>query len=232
MSSLLKFEGIHAYYGAAHILHGIDLEVERGERVALIGRNGVGKTTIANSLLGIAQIKAGTISVNQTPIKRPRPYIATSLGVAIVPQGRCIIANLSVEENLVLGSAASRAGPWTVPAIYKLFPILQERAHTPGTALSGGQQQMLAIGRALMANPDLIILDEPTEGLAPVIIDQLADIFNHVADQGTALLLIEQNLSLVARVSRRYYAIEKGAVVAQGPIDPGDISGLRTHIAA
>src|SRR5690606_3020765 len=121
-----------------------------------------------------------------------------------------IVANLTVEENLLLGRAAGRKGPWALPEIYRLFPILQQRADTPGTALSGGQQQMLAVGRALMANPDLLLMDEPTEGLAPVIVDQLADIFNHVADQGTALLLIEQNMNLVVRVAQRYLAMAKG----------------------
>jgi branched-chain amino acid transport system ATP-binding protein len=138
--------------------------------------------------------------------------------VAVVPQGRCIVANLSVEENLLLGAAVGRKGPWSVKEIYKIFPILEERAHTPGTALSGGQQQMLAVGRALMANPSLILLDEPTEGLAPVIVDQLAVVFKQVADQGAALLLIEQNMSLVVRVAERYLAMSKGAVVAEGKV--------------
>src|SRR5690606_38354365 len=171
-------------------------------------------------------------SLNGEVLKRPRPYMATGLGVAVVPQGRRIVANLTVEENLQLGSAVGRAGHWNVPRIYEVFPILGERAHTPGTALSGGQQQMLAIGRALMANPSLIILDEPTEGLAPVIVGQLADIFNAVADQGTALLLIEQNLSLVVRVARRYYAMAKGQVTAEGAVVPDRIAELRQHVAA
>jgi branched-chain amino acid transport system ATP-binding protein len=144
--------------------------------------------------------------------------MAAQQGIVVVPQGRRIVANLTVEENLQLGAAVGRKGPWTVPEIYKLFPILQERAHTPGTALSGGQQQMLAVGRALMANPSLILLDEPTEGLAPVIVDQLAVIFNQVAEQGTALLLIEQNMSLVVRVAHRYLAMAKGAIVAHGQV--------------
>jgi ABC-type branched-subunit amino acid transport system ATPase component len=148
----------------------------------------------------------------------------------VVPQGRRIVANLSVEENLHLGAATGRKGPWTVPEIYKLFPILEERAHTPGTALSGGQQQMLAVGRALMANPSLILLDEPTEGLAPVIVDQLASIFNKVADQGTALLLIEQNMSLVVRVARRYIAMAKGSVVAEGDVGSESLQQLQEHV--
>jgi ABC-type branched-subunit amino acid transport system ATPase component len=193
--------------------------VNAGERVALIGRNGVGKTTVVNTILGLATMRGGKIHLGDYALQKPRTYVAAQHGVVVVPQGRRIVANLSVEENLLLGAATGRKGPWTVPEIYKLFPILQERANTPGTALSGGQQQMLAVGRALMANPSLILLDEPTEGLAPVIVDQLADIFNKVADQGTALLLIEQNMSLVVRVAKRYCAMAKGAVVAQGVVE-------------
>lgn len=218
MSALLTLIDVHAFYGSAHILHGLSLAVQPGERVALIGRNGVGKTTVVNTILGLAQLKGGQIRLGDKTIARPRPYIAAQHGTVVVPQGRRIVANLTVEENLHLGAAVGRKGPWNVPEIYKLFPILKERAHTPGTALSGGQQQMLAVGRALMANPNLILLDEPTEGLAPVIVDQLADIFNRVADQGTALLLIEQNLSLVVRVAHRYLAMSKGSVVAQGSV--------------
>lgn len=230
MSYVLKVDQVHAYYGAAHILHGLSLEIKAGERVALIGRNGVGKTTLVNSLFGFATVRQGSMEVFGKVLHKPKPYQAPNLGMALVPQGRCIIANLSVEENLILGSAVRRKGPWNLDKIYELFPILQERAHTPGTALSGGQQQMLAIGRALMSNPELIILDEPTEGLAPVIVDQLADIFNAVADQGAALLLIEQNLSLVSRVCHRYYAVAKGQVIEAGPVDPANMDGLREHV--
>jgi branched-chain amino acid transport system ATP-binding protein len=214
----LKLENVNAVYGAAHILHDLNLQVNAGERVALIGRNGVGKTTVVNTILGLATLRSGTVHVNATLLPRPRTYQAAQQGVVVVPQGRRIVANLTVEENLQLGAAVGRKGPWNLAEIYKLFPILQERAHTPGTALSGGQQQMLAVGRALMANPSLILLDEPTEGLAPVIVDQLATIFNRVAGQGTALLLIEQNMSLVVRVAQRYYAMAKGSVVAQGEV--------------
>ena len=232
MNRLLELKNVNAFYGSAHILHGMNLHVNAGERVALIGRNGVGKTTVVNTILGLAQMKGGDIQLGGKSIARPRPYIAAQRGTVVVPQGRRIVANLTVEENLLLGAATGRQGPWTVPEIYKLFPILQERAHTPGTALSGGQQQMLAVGRALMANPDLILLDEPTEGLAPVIVDQLADIFNRVADQGTALLLIEQNLSLVARVAHRYLAMAKGSVVAQGRVEntPEGLKDIEEHV--
>mgnify|MGYP000535314288 CR=1 FL=1 len=219
MTALLKLERVNAFYGAAHILHDLSLQVNAGERVALIGRNGVGKTTVVNTILGLASLRSGEVTLQGKRLQRPRTYQAAQHGLALVPQGRRIVANLTVEENLILGAAVGRKGPWNVAEIYKLFPILQERAHTPGTALSGGQQQMLAVGRALMANPALILLDEPTEGLAPVIVDQLARIFNQVADQGTALLLIEQNMSLVTRVAHRYYAMAKGSVVAEGEVD-------------
>lgn len=232
MSLLLELKDVHAYYGAAHILHGVNLQVAQGERVALIGRNGVGKTTVVNTILGLAQMKGGEIMIDGRPVRRPRPYIAAQRGVSVVPQGRRIVDNLTVEENLLLGAAAGRKGPWNLNEIYRLFPILQERAHTRGTALSGGQQQMLAVGRALMANPSLILLDEPTEGLAPVIIDQLGDIFNQVADQGVALLLIEQNLTLVTRVAHRYLAMTKGTIVSEGPVinSQEGITAIEQHI--
>ena len=230
--NLLDVKGLRGGYTEVDIVHGIDLHVNAGERVALIGRNGVGKTTVVNTILGLAQLRSGQVRVGDRVLPRPRTYEAAQLGVAVVPQGRRIVANLSVEENLLLGATTGRKGHWNVREIYRLFPILQERAHTPGTALSGGQQQMLAVGRALMANPALILLDEPTEGLAPVIVDQLAVIFRDVAAQGTALLLIEQNMSLVARVAQRYLAMAKGSVIAQGAVvhSPQGLLDLEAHI--
>jgi branched-chain amino acid transport system ATP-binding protein len=230
MSALLRLENVDAFYGAAHILHGLSLHVNAGERVALIGRNGVGKTTVVNTILGLASLRGGSIHLGAHALTRPRTYVPAQHGVVVVPQGRRIVANLTVEENLLLGAAVGRKGPWTVPEVYKLFPILQERAHTPGTALSGGQQQMLAVGRALMANPALILLDEPTEGLAPVIVDQLGVIFKRVAAQGTALLLIEQNMTLVVRVAERYCAMAKGAVVAEGSVHEESVEELHRHV--
>lgn len=228
--TLLKLDRVNAYYGAAHILHDLSLHVNAGERVALIGRNGVGKTTVVNTILGLATLRGGSIHLGDFVLAKPRTYVAAQHGIVVVPQGRRIVANLSVEENLQLGAAVGRKGHWTVPEVYKLFPILQERAHTPGTALSGGQQQMLAVGRALMANPALILLDEPTEGLAPVIVDQLGVIFNQVAAQGTALLLIEQNMTLVTRVAERYCAMAKGAVVAEGRVHDESLEELHQHV--
>jgi branched-chain amino acid transport system ATP-binding protein len=230
MTAVLALENVDSFYGAAHVLHRMRLAIQPAERVALIGRNGVGKTTVVNSLLGLASMRGGQLSINGHRIVRPRPYMAAALGIAVVPQGRRIVANLTVEENLLLGAAVKRRGPWTVPAIYRLFPILQERARTPGTALSGGQQQMLAIGRALMSNPTLVLLDEPSEGLAPVIVDQLVEILNDVAEQGTGLLLIEQNMSFVMRVAHRYVAMAKGAVVAEGSIDTESLEDLHRYV--
>ena len=230
MTALLELDRVDACYGSAHILHRFSLRVEAGEKLALIGRNGVGKTTVVNTILGLASLRAGSIRIGAAKLARPRPYVAPRSGVVVVPQGRRMVANLTVEENLLLGAAVRRKGPWSVPKVYQLFPILRERAHTPGTALSGGQQQMLAVGRALMANPSLILLDEPTEGLAPVIVDQLAEIFNQVARQGTALLLIEQNMSLVMRVTERYVAMAKGSVVAEGAVTPDSLDELHGHV--
>ena len=230
MSHLLKLEGVHAHYGEAKVLHGVNLTVEKGSSVALVGRNGVGKTTVVNTILGIASVRQGEVWLAGKKQGRLHHYTAARLGISVVPQGRMIIPNLTIEENLLLGSAVCRKGKWNVDEIYKLFPILKERAQTPGTALSGGQQQMLAVGRALMANPSVLILDEPSEGLAPVIVDQLADIFNGVINEGTAVLLIEQNLSLIARVAKEYHVLSKGVVVESGSMEGRNVQELHRHI--
>lgn len=228
---LLTFEDVHSGYGEAGILHGIGFAIAPGERVALLGRNGVGKTTVVNTLLGIARLTRGAITVAGRKLAPPRHFDAARRGVAVVLQGRCILPNLTVRENLLLGAAAGRKGPWTVERVFGLFPILQERAETPGTALSGGQQQMLAIGRALMANPALLILDEPSEGLAPVIVDEIAKVMRHLADTGTSLLLIEQNYGLVRRVAERYHVLSKGAFVEEGALAGLSMESLKRHVA-
>jgi branched-chain amino acid transport system ATP-binding protein len=228
---VLAFEGVDAFYGAAHILHGLSFQVGAGESVAILGRNGVGKTTIVNTLLGIARHGGGAIGFQGRSCDRPRPYQAARAGIGVAMQGRRLFPNLTVRENLTLGAASRRAGAWTLDSVFELFPVLRERADTPGTALSGGQQQMLAIGRALMANPDLLVLDEPSEGLAPVIVDELAQVFRGLNAKGTALLLIEQNLSLVERVSRRFAVLAKGRIVEEGSLDGIDRTSLQRHIA-
>lgn len=228
---LLGLHEVDAGYGAARILHGVSLEVGRGERVAVLGRNGVGKTTLVNTCLGIAQLRAGRIEFIGRDAGPIRHFTAARAGVAVVPQGRRIVPGLTVRENLTLGSAVGRPGRWNFDAVCRLFPILKERADKPGTAMSGGQQQMLAIGRALMANPELLILDEPSEGLAPVIVDELASTFVRLADEGTAILLIEQNFNLVHRVAQRYYVLSKGTVVEKGSVEGMSMDDLKRHVA-
>ena len=230
MTALLELERVEARYGAARILNGVDLAIEPGERVALLGRNGVGKTTVVNTLLATAVKCGGEIRVKGERIDRLAGHTAATLGIAVVPQGRKILPNLSIQENLKLGAALRRKGPWTLDAVYALFPILKERRHTPGTALSGGQQQMLAIGRALMLNPELLILDEPSEGLAPVIVDELGAILRDLAATGVAILLIEQHLRLVRDIAERFAVLSKGAVSATGRMAEVDQEQLQSSI--
>lgn len=229
--TLLSLQSVDAYYGGARILHGVSLEVRSGERVAILGRNGVGKTTVVNACLGIARVRAGQIAFGGQAQASIRHFTAARAGIAVVPQGRRIVPGLTVRENLALGAAVGRPGKWNFETVCDLFPILRERADTQGTAMSGGQQQMLAIGRALMANPALLILDEPSEGLAPVIVDELAAILVQLAGQDTSILLIEQNFSLVHRVAQRYYVLSKGAVVDQGTVEGMSMADLKKHVA-
>jgi len=228
--SILAFESVDAYYDNARILHGVSFEVGAGERVAVVGRNGVGKTTIVNTLCGVTTIKAGAVKIRDRSFTGLRHYQAARAGIATVLQGRGILPNLTIEENLLLGAAVDRKGFWGLRSVYDLFPALEERRRNPGMGLSGGQQQMLAIGRALMANPELLVLDEPSEGLAPVIVDELAALFNRLAGEGTAIMLIEQNIGLIQRVGERYYALSKGRVVEAGSLAGMSTEELQAHI--
>ena len=227
---LLELKGVNAYYGSAHILQGVDLSVLPGERVAVVGRNGVGKTTIVNTLLAIATLRGGAVRMRGEPLPRILGHTAAVHGIAVVPQGRHILPNLSIEENLKLGAALRRPGEWSLERVYELFPILAERRHTPGTALSGGQQQMLAVGRALMANPDLMVLDEPSEGLAPRIVDEMEKILRELAGTGVAILLIEQHLRLVLDLAERFYVLSKGRVSETGLVKDVDRETLQARI--
>jgi ABC-type branched-subunit amino acid transport system ATPase component len=231
MTDLLSFDNVVAGYGGARVLHGISLKIGAGERVAILGRNGVGKTTVVNTFLGIARMMSGSVTLAGRKETEPHHFTAARAGISVVLQGRCIIANLSVRENLQLGAAPRRPGPWNMERVFDQFPILRERADTPGTALSGGQQQMLAIGRALMANPALLVLDEPSEGLAPVIVDELAVVMQQLAAAGTSLLLIEQNYGLVRRVADRYYVLSKGTIVEEGQLAGLSMESLKRHVA-
>jgi branched-chain amino acid transport system ATP-binding protein len=231
MSELLGFADVVSGYGAARVLHGVSLSIAEQERVAILGRNGAGKTTVANTFLGVARLMGGEIRLGGSRVAGLRYFTAARNGIAVVPQGRRIVPGLSVRDNLVLGSAVGRKGTWDLQRVLALFPVLRERLDNPGTALSGGQQQMLAIGRAMMANPLLLVLDEPSEGLAPVIIDELAGVLQRLAAEGTALLLIEQHFGLVQRVAQRYYVLAKGAIVEAGGLAGLSMDSLKKHVA-
>jgi branched-chain amino acid transport system ATP-binding protein len=228
---VLELRGVHAGYGRARILEDVSMSVGVGECVALLGRNGAGKSTLCGSIYGIAQITAGVVEIEGRRLDGRHLFQAAQLGVALVPQGRRILANLTVRENLLLGAAPRRTGPWNLDSVFQLFPVLAERAGSAGTALSGGQLQMLAIGRALMSNPRLLVLDEPTEGLSPIIVEDLLQVLKPLPGQGTALLLVEQSFSVVRRLADRFLVLEKGRVVAQAGIDRLTDQLLHQHLA-
>jgi len=209
---LLKVAGLHAWYGESHILHGVDFQVGRGELVTLLGRNGVGKTTTLRSIMGIVGNRKGSIAFGgEELVGRPSNRIAR-LGIAYCPEERGIFASLNVEENLLLPPAV-KTGGMSLAEIYQLFPNLQERRRSQGTKLSGGEQQMLAIGRILRTGANLLLLDEPTEGLAPVIVQRIGEVIRQLKAHGFTILLVEQNFHFAATVADRHYVMEDGRVV-------------------
>jgi branched-chain amino acid transport system ATP-binding protein len=208
---------LYAGYGASTVLRGVDLAIGKGESVAIVGRNGAGKSTLLMSVFRETTILSGEIWVGGARIDGLPGYSAAKLGVAISPQGRRILPNLSIRENLMLGAATCRPGRWSLRTVFELFPALEERASSGGMMLSGGQQQMLAIGRALMANPDLLLLDEPSEGLSPVLVDGLVSALDEIRQAGTGILVVEQHLSLVRRATDRFLILSKGQVVGAAP---------------
>jgi branched-chain amino acid transport system ATP-binding protein len=211
---MLRVEAIHTYYGESHILHGVSLEVQAGELVAVLGRNGAGKTTTMSSIIGLCRPRVGAVVIGGRNMTGQPPHAVAAAGVGLVPQGRRIFAPLSVRENLVF--AERRRGPWTLARIYQLFPRLEERQHNRGNSLSGGEQQMLAIGRALLMNPRLLLLDEPSEGLAPLLVKEIGRVIGELKQSGMAILLAEQNLAMALSVADRCYVLNKGEVVADG----------------
>ena len=213
--SALAVRGLHAYYGESHILQGVDLEVGRGEAVALVGRNGAGKTTTIASIAGLVRARAGAIIVEGIDLRGAPAYRIARAGVALVPQGRRIFADLTVRENLLL-AARPVPGGWDERRVLELFPPLGRRLANRGDELSGGEQQMLAIARALLRNPAVLLLDEPSEGLAPKLVEQVGDVLVALRSTGLALLLVEQNLALATRVGERLYVMNKGTIVWQG----------------
>jgi branched-chain amino acid transport system ATP-binding protein len=210
---MLDVEAIHTYYGDSHVLHGVSLRVGAGEAVAVLGRNGAGKTTAIRSIVGFTPPRAGRVVFEGQAIERWPAYRIARRGLAVVPQGRRIFAPLSVRENLLLGA---RAEGVTLERIYALFPRLRERQEQSGGTLSGGEQQMLAIGRALLTNSRLILLDEPSEGLAPMIVREIGRILLALKAERLSLLLVEQNYHLALRVADRVYVMSKGQIVWEG----------------
>jgi branched-chain amino acid transport system ATP-binding protein len=210
---MLDVEAIHTYYGDSHVLHGVSLRVAPGEAVALLGRNGAGKTTAIRSIVGFTPPRAGRVLFDGRAIERWPSYRIARSGLALVPQGRRIFAPLSVRENLLLGA---RAPGWTLERVFTLFPRLREREQQSGGTLSGGEQQMLAIGRALLTNSRLILLDEPSEGLAPLIVREIGRILLALKAERLSLLLVEQNYHLALRVADRVYVMNKGQIVYEG----------------
>jgi branched-chain amino acid transport system ATP-binding protein len=210
--TLLNVAGLHAWYGESHILHGVDFQVGRGELVTLLGRNGVGKTTTLRSIMGIVEKRTGSVAFDgRETVGQPSDTIAR-FGLAYCPEERGIFSSLNVEENLLLPPVV-KAGGMSVGEIYQLFPNLLERRRSQGTKLSGGEQQMLAIGRILRTGANLLLLDEPTEGLAPVIVQRIGEVIRQLKARGFTILLVEQNFHFAATVADRHYVMEDGKVV-------------------
>jgi branched-chain amino acid transport system ATP-binding protein len=215
MTAALRARGLHTYYGKSHILHGVSLDVAEGKITALLGRNGAGKTTTLRSLVGLTPPRDGEVTIFGAETTRWPAHRIAGAGVGYVPEGRRIFANLSVEENLKV--PRERPGPWTMARIYALFPRLAERRHNRGRQLSGGEQEMLSIGRALLLNPRLLILDEPSQGLAPLIVREVFQIVAKMRAEGISVLLVEQNARMSLEVADHAYVLDDGAVVYSGP---------------
>jgi len=213
-AAMLEVRGLNAWYGESHILHGVDFDVRQGEVVTLLGRNGAGKTTTMKSIMGLVGRRAGSIKLNGAEMTGLRPDQIGRAGIALCPEERAIFAGLNVTENLMLPPKIAEGG-LDLPTIYTLFPNLKERANSQGTKLSGGEQQMLAIARILRTGAKLLLLDEPTEGLAPVIVQQIGRMIREIKQRGFTVLLVEQNFRFAATVADRHYVMEHGKVIDQ-----------------
>jgi branched-chain amino acid transport system ATP-binding protein len=221
VSALLDLQGVETAYGSSQVLFGVSLSVQPGECITLIGRNGMGKTTTVKSIMGLLRPRAGEVRMDGQHISDQASWRAARAGLGLVPEGRQIFPNLSVRENLVAtaGNRHQRAQPWTLDAVYAMFPRLKERERNLGSNLSGGEQQMLAIGRALMTNPKLLILDEATEGLAPLIRTEIWSCLSRLRSTGLAMIVIDKNIGPLMNLADRHYILEKGRVVWQGGSD-------------
>jgi branched-chain amino acid transport system ATP-binding protein len=218
VSALLQVQRLEAFYGASQILHGIDLEVARGEQVALIGRNGMGKTTLLRSLMGLVQDCRGEVALAGRDILRAAPESIARAGMALVPEGRGVFGSLSVTENLVMAARAGSSGreTWTLSRIFDLFPRLHQRRNNGGHQLSGGEQQMLTVGRALMTKPDIILIDEATEGLAPLVAQDIWRTLGIIRGEGIATIVVDKDFRSLAKIADRTVLLSKGTVVFDG----------------
>ena len=211
----LQAEALHTFYGKSHILHGVSLELREGEIVTLLGRNGAGKTTTLRSLVGLTRARDGSVRIfGRTTTDLP-PYAIAAMGVGYVPEGRRVFANLTVEENLKV--PRDRPGPWTIARVFELFPRLADRRRNKGRQLSGGEQEMLSIARALLLNPQILLLDEPSQGLAPLIVQEVLRVVASMRDAGIAVLLVEQNVRAAVEIADRAYVLDDGRIVFEGP---------------
>jgi branched-chain amino acid transport system ATP-binding protein len=229
---MLDAQGLHAYYGSSHILHGIDFSIAEGEAVALMGRNGMGKTTLIRSMVGLLPPRSGTVRMAGTPVDGWAPFRIARLGVAYIPEGRGVFPNLSVRENLLLAARERRDARegWTLPRVLRVFPRLAERMSHLGAQLSGGEQQMLTIGRALMTQPRLLILDEATEGLAPLVARQIWQTIRTLRDEGMAIVIVDKNFAVLSELAHRCAILVKGHKVFDAP--PAELAaqpGLRAQ---
>ena len=214
--SALALQDCDVFYGKAQALHHVSIDVAAGEVVSLIGRNGAGKSTLLKAAIGLNAVHSGRRLIGDRDVTALKPHQLGRLGLAFVPENRRIFPNLTVEENLKIATVMGRKGPWSLQRIYQMFPRLQERAAQGGDTLSGGEQQMLAVGRGLLTNPEVLLLDEPTEGLAPLIVDQLIESMRVINAEGIAMLLVEQNLKVPLKLARRQFVIDNGRVVWSG----------------
>jgi branched-chain amino acid transport system ATP-binding protein len=213
---VLRIDSLEASYGDARALHGITLSLNQGETLALIGANGAGKSTLLKCICGLMQNKTGSIAFKGDQIETLAAYEIVKRGLALVPEGRRLFPSLSVEENLLLGEQVERAGTWNVSSLFSLFPILKEKRNQPSTSLSGGQQQMVAIGRALMSNPDLILLDELSLGLAPIVIKDIYDRLPDITSDGMTVVLVEQDVTRALASANRFICLQEGRVSLAG----------------
>jgi branched-chain amino acid transport system ATP-binding protein len=229
MTTLLSVSALDAFYGDFQALFGIDFKLEQGEAVAVIGANGAGKSTLLKSLAGLVRNRRDAIRLAGQEIGDSAAAKVVRLGLALVPEGRQLFPSLTVEENLLIGAyGGDRTSPWDLPSVYRTFPVLQERRHSSVTVLSGGQQQMVAIGRALMSNPSVLLCDEISLGLAPIVVEDIYRMLLHIRDNGTGIIVVEQDIARALRSTDRFYCLQEGRVTLAGTPADADQQAIRS----